>query len=138
MSGHAPRRLTPTTPQGPRKWKVVGENRTHLSTFCGGGPTEAVVGCPDENGPFIFQVAVCGPCLVDTIMSRFAAVKHERTVALARDMSAAADEIIALRSQRDKRNPAELRAEELRIREKHGLLEDTELHDSTRRGSPLL
>jgi hypothetical protein len=37
-----------------------------------------------------------------------------------------------------KRDPAELRAEELRIREKYGLLEDTELHDVTRRGDPLL
>jgi hypothetical protein len=36
------------------------------------------------------------------------------------------------------RDPAELRAEELEIREKFGLLEDTPLHDVTRRRSPLL
>jgi hypothetical protein len=36
------------------------------------------------------------------------------------------------------RDPAELRAEELAIREKFGLLQDTPLHDVTRRGSPLL
>jgi hypothetical protein len=56
-----------------------------------------------------------------------------------RDMSAAADEIVKLRNNvwRSKLDPAELRAEELRIREKHGL-EDTPLHDVTRRGSPLL
>ena len=73
-------------------------------------------------------------------MTRFAAVKHQRTVALANDMNAAADEIVKLRSraQREKRDPADLRAEEAHIREKFGLLEDTPLHDVTRRGSPLL
>jgi hypothetical protein len=78
--------------------------------------------------------------LADTVMTRFAAVKHQRTVALAKDMNAAADEIVKLRdyARWTKRDPAELRAEELRIREKFGLLEDTPLHDVTRRGSPLL
>jgi hypothetical protein len=72
-------------------------------------------------------------------MTRFAAVK-QRTVALAKDMTAAADAIVKLRdhAQWNKRGPAELRAEELEIREKFGLLEDTPLHDVTRRGSPLL
>jgi hypothetical protein len=37
---------------------------------------------------------------------------------------------------KSKLDPAELRTEELWIREKHGLLEDTPLHDVTRRGSP--
>ena len=73
-------------------------------------------------------------------MARFAPVKYQRTVALAKDMNAAADEIVKLRDQarREKRDPAGLRAEEMRIREKFGLLEDTPLHDATRRGSPLL
>jgi hypothetical protein len=64
-------------------------------------------------------------------MTRFAAVKHQRTVALAKDMNAAANEIVKLRSlaQREKRGPAALCAEELRIREKFGLVEDTRLHD---------
>jgi hypothetical protein len=55
-------------------------------------------------------------------------------------MTAAPDEIVKLRDQarRNKRDPAELRAEELAIREKFGLLEDTPLRDVTRRGSPPL
>jgi hypothetical protein len=74
------------------------------------------------------------------VMARFAAVKHQRIVALAKDMGAAADEIVKLRDHArwNKRDPVELRAEELAIREKFGLLEDTPLHDVTRRGSPLL
>jgi hypothetical protein len=76
--------------------------------------------------------------LADTVMTRFAAVKHQRIVALAKDMSGAADAIVKLRSRREQRDAAELRAEELEIREKFGLLEDTPLHDVTRRGSPLL
>jgi hypothetical protein len=131
-----PRDLTP----GPRLWKAVGGDRVHQCTFCGGSPIEAVVGCPDSDAPVLWQVAICGACLADMIMTRFAAVKHQRTVALAKDMNAAADEIVKLRSraQREKRDPAELRPEELHIREKFGLLEDTPLHDVTRRGSPLL
>jgi hypothetical protein len=65
-------------------------------------------------------------------MTRFAVVKHQRTEALAKDLSAAADEIVKLRDQarRNKRDSGELRAEELEIREKFGLLEDTRpLHD---------
>jgi hypothetical protein len=73
-------------------------------------------------------------------MARFAAVKHQRTVQLARDMTAAADEIVKLRNHGrwNNRDATELRAEELEIREKFGLLKDTPLHDVTRRGSPLL
>jgi hypothetical protein len=127
-----PRDLT----TGPRRWKAVGGDRVHQCTFCGGEPREAVVGCPDGDAPIRWQVAVCRECLT----TRFAAVKHQRTVALAKDMNAAADEIVKLRSraQREKRDPAELRAKELAIREKFGLLEGTPLHDVTRRGSPLL
>jgi hypothetical protein len=73
-------------------------------------------------------------------MTRFAAVNYQRTVQQARDMSAAADEIVKLGSHArwNKRDTAELRAEELHIREKFGLLEDTPLRDVTRRGDPLL
>jgi hypothetical protein len=55
-------------------------------------------------------------------------------------MSAAADAIVKLRDRArwDKRDPAEVRAEELAIREKFGLLEDTPLWDVTTRGSPRL
>ena len=110
-----------------------GRRRPRRNTVCGGGPTEAVVGCPDEGAPILWQVAVCGPCLADTVMTRFAAVKHQRIVALAKNMNAAADEIVQLRSraQREKRDPAEMRAEELHIREKFGLLENTPLHGVT-------
>ena len=68
------------------------------------------------------------------------AVKHQRTVALAKDMNAAAAEIVNLRSRarREELDPAEVRAEELQIRERFGLLEDTPLHEVTRRGSRLL
>jgi hypothetical protein len=73
-------------------------------------------------------------------MARFAAVKHQRIAALAKDMSAAADAIVKLRDHArwNRHDPSELRAEELEIRKKFGLLEDTPLHDVTRRGSPLL
>ena len=37
------------TATGPRQWKVVGGDRVGTCTFCGGGPTEAVVGCPDDG-----------------------------------------------------------------------------------------
>jgi hypothetical protein len=59
-------------------------------------------------------------------MARFAAVKHQRTVELARDMGAAAGKVVKLRNRArwDKRDPTELRAAELGIREKCGLLED--------------
>ena len=131
-----PRDLTP----GPRRWKAVGGDRVHHCTFCGGGPTEAVVGCPDSDAPILWQIAVCRECITDLIMTRFAAMKHQRTVALAEDMNAAADEIVKIRSraQREKRDPAALRAEELKIRERFGLLEDTPLWDVTTRGSPRL
>jgi hypothetical protein len=70
---------------------------------------------------------------------RFAAVKHQNIVALAKDIGAATDEIVKLRDHArwNNRDPTELRAEELEIREKFGLLEDIPLHDITRRGSPL-
>jgi hypothetical protein len=134
----------PTSPiaansQDPRQWIAAGAELAHKCTFCG-DPADAVVGCPDEGAPVLWQVGVCNACIADTLMTRFAAVKHRRTLALARDMNAAADEIVKLRdhARRNQRDPAELRAEELQIREKFGLLEDTPLHDVTRRGSPLL
>jgi hypothetical protein len=91
-------------------------------------------------GPIIFQVGICDDCLTDCVMRRFSEVRHERTAALGRDMVAAADEIVKLRNDvwRTKLAPAEVHAEELRIREKHDLLEDTPLHDVTRWGSPSL
>jgi hypothetical protein len=99
-----------------------------------------VVGCPDEGAPVLWQVAVCGPCLADTVMTRSAAVKHRRIVALTKDMSSAADAIVKLRDHArwSNRDLAELHAKELAIREKCGLLEGAPLHHVTRRGSSLL
>jgi hypothetical protein len=136
------RNLTPpiaANSQDPRRWIATGAELAHKCTFCG-GPADAVVGCPDEGAPVVWQVGVCNACIADTLMTRFAAVKHQRIVALAKDMSAAADAIVKLRDHArwTNRNPAELRAEELQIREKFRLLEYTPLHDVTRRGSPLL
>jgi hypothetical protein len=136
------RNLTPpiaANSHDPRRWIAAGAELAHKCTFCG-GPADAVTGCPDESGPVLWQVGVCNACIADTLMARFAAVKHQRIVALAKDMNAAADEIVKLRDHARlyQRDPAELRAEELQIREKFGLLEDTPLHDVTRRGSPLL
>jgi hypothetical protein len=45
-------------------------------------------------------------CLVDLVMTRFAAGKHERTIVLMRRMNAAADEIIELR-RRAQRNASQ-------------------------------
>jgi hypothetical protein len=74
-----PRNLTSSfTATGPRRWKVVGGDRVGTCTFCAGGPIEAVVGCPDDGAPVLWQVAVYGPCLADTVMTRFAAVQHQR------------------------------------------------------------
>ena len=86
---------------------MVGADRAGTCTFCGGGPTEAV-----GDAPVLWRVAVCSECLTDLIVKRFAAVKHQRTAALAKDMNAAADEIVKLRSlaRREKLDPAELRA----------------------------
>jgi hypothetical protein len=68
----------------------------------------------------------------------FQGAPHVRS--LAKDMSAAENAIVKLRDHArwNNRDPAELHAEELAIREKFGLLQDTPLHDVTRCGSPLL
>jgi hypothetical protein len=94
---------------------------------------------PRGDSPILWQVAVCRECLAD-LMTWFAAVKHQRTMALAKEMNAAEDAIVKLRSRarREGLDPAGVRAEEQQIREKFGLLEETPLHDVSRRGSPLL
>jgi hypothetical protein len=55
-----------------------------------GGASEAILGCPDESAPFVFEVETCNNCLVDCVMRRFSEVKHLRIVQLAGDMVAAA------------------------------------------------
>ena len=71
-------------------------------------------------------------------MTRFAALKHQRAVSLAKDMNAAADEIVKLRNQarRESTTPPNCAPKNSYIRVRFGLLEDTPLHDVTRRGSP--
>ena len=126
-----------TSRPAPRRWKAVGE--TEPTNARSAEPTlrkrssDAQTPTPQSS----LKLAVCRGCFTDLIMTRFAAVKHQRTVALAKEMNAAADEIVKLRNRAkwNKRDPAELRAEELQIREKFGLLEDTPLHDVTRRGA---
>jgi hypothetical protein len=82
-------------------------------------------------------------------MRRFSEVKHERIRQLGLDMVNAASEIVEARRrvrwetrEQDEGGKAaaakKLRAEELEIRAKFGLLEDTKLYDSARRGMPLL
>ena len=83
-------------PDDPQRWKVVGLELAHRCTFCG-APSEATVGCPDETTPLIFQIGICNSCLVDC--GRFREVKHARMVALAKDMTAAANAIREARTK---------------------------------------
>ena len=57
--------------------------------------------CPDKSTPLIFQIGICNSCLVDCVMRQFREVKHARMVALAKDMTAAAN---AIREARTKAN----------------------------------
>jgi hypothetical protein len=41
--------------QEPRRWIAAGAELAHRCTFWG-GPANAVVGCPDESAPFVFEV----------------------------------------------------------------------------------
>src|SRR5271166_2234448 len=90
-----PRNLTPAIPASddtsPRPWRLIGNGGR--CTFCGCSNVEATVGCPDENGPLVFNVGVCSNCLVDCVMRRFSEVKHQRLARLGQDMAAAAGEI---------------------------------------------
>jgi hypothetical protein len=135
------RNLTPAiaaNPQDPRRWIAAGAELARKCTFCG-GPADANVGCPGEGALVLWQVGVCNACIADTIRTRFAAVKHQRIVALAKDMNGRGCDRQASRpGSMGQARPAELRAEELAIREKFGLLEDTPLWDVTTRGSPRL
>jgi hypothetical protein len=94
MPTRQPRNLTSDgdDKESPREWRVVGLERALQCTFCG-GPSEAILGCPDENAPLVWQIGVCAQCIADTIMTRFAALKHQRTVQLANDMTKAANAI---------------------------------------------
>ena len=96
------RDLTPSTPDASRQWKVVGLERVHACTFCG-APSEATVGCPDENAPLVWQIGICNQCLVDCCMQRFREVKHQRMVLFADDMRSAAN---AVRKARDRAGQA--------------------------------
>jgi hypothetical protein len=114
------RDLTPSTPDASRQWKVVGLERAHVCTFCG-GPSEATVGCPDENAPLIWQIGICNHCLVDCCMQRFRQVKHQRAVQLADDMRSAANAVRKARDragqaryERRRRSDPEIEAEAIR------------------------
>ena len=101
MPTREPRNLTPAiaaNAQGPRLWIAAGAELAHKCTFCG-GPAHAVVRCPDEGAPILWQVGVCDACIADTFVTRFAAVKNQRMMALAKDMSAVANAIDKLRNR---------------------------------------
>jgi hypothetical protein len=86
MPTREPRNLTPAitaNAQEPGLWIAAGAELAHKCTLCG-GPADAVVGCPDDAAPVLWQAGVCNSCIADTIMTRFAAVKRQRTVQLAR------------------------------------------------------
>jgi hypothetical protein len=55
------RNLTPPIADGESQsqWRIVGLERAHLCTFCG-GPSEATVVCPDDGAPVLWQVARSG------------------------------------------------------------------------------
>jgi hypothetical protein len=97
------RNLTPAltsadsdSPQGPRQWKLVGANRAHICTFCG-GVSEATVGFPDKDQPILWQIGICSDCVVDSIMTRFSAVKHQGIVQDAHNTAKAANAIAEAR-----------------------------------------
>jgi len=46
------RNLTPPVAGRPRQWRIFGENRARLCTFCG-RPASATVGCPDDGAPIL-------------------------------------------------------------------------------------
>jgi hypothetical protein len=86
----------PTSRENPCQWRIVGLDSAPVCTFCG-RPSTATCGCPDEGAPILWQIGICTDCLVDSIMTRFSVVKHQRTVALANDMTRASNAISAAR-----------------------------------------
>ena len=140
MPDHRQRNLTSSfTATGPREWKVVGGDRVGTRSAAADLLRPWLAGL-DEGPPVPWQVAVCGPCLADTIMTRFATVKHQRTVALAKDMNAAADEIVKLRSraQRESATPPNCAPKKNEPEKSSGLLEDARHCTTSPDGSPLL
>jgi hypothetical protein len=117
MPTREPRNLT-------HRWQpshLSGSRSEPIARTSADDPSSATVLCPSDGAPILWQVGVCDDCLTDCVMRRFSE-KHQRTVALCKEMNAAADEIVMLRNNvwRTKLAPAELRVEDLRIREKHG------------------
>ena len=77
--------------EDPRKWRL--NDLAHQCVFCGSDQVEAVLAAPEEKAPIILNIGVCHDCLVDCILTRWTAVKHQRLARLGKDMAAAAGEI---------------------------------------------
>jgi hypothetical protein len=103
-----PRNLTSTfaaddCEEGARKWRLTDIARQCI--FCGRDRVEVALAAPDEKAPLILNIGVCRDCLVDTILTRWATVKHQRLAQLGQDMAVAAGEIRdARRRARSERN----------------------------------
>jgi hypothetical protein len=100
MPSHEPRNLTPpiVDPETSSQRKIVGLERAHLCSFCG-GPSEATLGCPDETAPLISHIGICNNCLVDSALRRWSDVKHARLVQHGYDTIKAANAIRAARKR---------------------------------------
>jgi hypothetical protein len=78
-----------------RKWRLT--DLGHQCIFCGCKEVEVTLAAPETGAPVILNIGVCRDCLVDTILTRWAAVKHQRLARVGQDMVAAAGEIQAAR-----------------------------------------
>jgi hypothetical protein len=76
-----------------RKWWLT--DLAHQCIFCGSGRVEVTLAAPEEKTPVILNIGVCRDCLIDTILTRWAAVKHQRIARVGQDMAAAVNEISA-------------------------------------------
>jgi hypothetical protein len=74
-----------------RKWRLT--DLGHQCIFCGCKEVEVTLAAPEPGAPVILNIGVCRDCLVDTILTRWAAVKHQRLARVGQDMAAAAGEI---------------------------------------------
>ncbi len=86
-----------------RKWRLT--DLAHQCIFCGSGRVEVTLAAPEEKAPVILNIGVCRDCLVDTVLTRWATVKHQRLARVGQDMTKAAGEVRdARRRARRERN----------------------------------
>jgi hypothetical protein len=77
------------------KWRLT--DLAHQCIFCGVASVEVTLAAPEEKAPVILNIGVCRDCLVDTILTRWATVRHQRLARVGQDMAAAACAIRAVR-----------------------------------------